>query len=148
MLPSREGRRHLIKLAATAALLCSWVPLPAQAQQPTFGGTDISFTKYYFLVGLGIGVIAGGGIYLGVHQTHHNLKGCVSTGPSGLLVQGGGSRPFLLQGDTTTIKSGNVIKVHGSRVKKVKGATGDPVFLVEKVNKVYGPCPASTGGTR
>jgi hypothetical protein len=35
------------------------------------------------------------------------------------------------------------VRVHGARAKQKKGDLGDPVFVVEKLNKDYGPCKAS-----
>jgi hypothetical protein len=100
---------------------------------------------------VGVGVAAVGVIVIGtvvlvhVHNSHHTIKGCVVAGPAGVQIQSGtGSdmKTYTLSGDTN-VKVGDLVKVHGSKVKKVKNSTGDQTFLVEKLNKDYGPCTAT-----
>ena len=97
---------------------------------------------------VGVGVAAVGVITVGtivlvhVHNSHHNIKGCVVSGPSGIQIKSGtGSdmKTYTLSGDTN-VKVGDLVKVHGSKVKKVKNSTDDQTFMVEKLNKDYGPC--------
>jgi hypothetical protein len=97
---------------------------------------------------VGVGVAAVGVITIGtvvlvhVHNSHHNIKGCVVAGPSGIQIKSGtGSdmKTYTLAGDTN-IKVGDLVKVHGNKVKKVKNSIGDETFTVEKLNKDYGPC--------
>ncbi len=61
----------------------------------------------------------------------------------GLSFQTSDSKRFMLEGDSASVKVGDRVKLHGSRVKKAKGAAGDQVFTVEKLNRDYGPCPAA-----
>lgn len=100
---------------------------------------------------IGVGVAAVGVIVIGtvvlvhVHNSHHTIKGCVVAGPSGVHIRSGtGSnmKTYTLSGDTN-VKVGDLVKVHGSKVKKVKNSTGDQTFRVEKLNKDYGPCTAT-----
>jgi hypothetical protein len=91
---------------------------------------------------VGVGAVIGVGVALEVSHSHHILKGCTSTGLNGLELQTG-TKNYLLSGDTASIKAGDVIRVHGSRVKQPKHSTGDQTFSVEKLNKDYGPCKAS-----
>ncbi len=49
----------------------------------------------------------------------------------------------MLEGDAASVKVGDRVKLHGSKVKKTKGTVGDQVFKVEKLNRDYGPCPAA-----
>jgi hypothetical protein len=97
---------------------------------------------------VGVGVAAVGVITVGtivlvhVHNSHHNIKGCVVSGPSGIQIKSGtGSdmKTYTLAGDTN-IKVGDLVKVHGNKVKKVKTSTDPETFTVEKLNKDYGPC--------
>jgi hypothetical protein len=100
---------------------------------------------------IGVGVAAVGVIVIGtvvlvhVHNSHHTIKGCVVAGPSGVQIQSGtGSdrKTYTLSGDTN-VKVGDLVKVHGSKVKKVKNSTDEQTFLVEKLNKDYGPCTSN-----
>jgi hypothetical protein len=97
---------------------------------------------------IGVGVAAVGVVTIGtvvlvhVHNSHHTIKGCVVAGPSGVQIQSGtGSdmKTYTLSGDTN-VKVGDLVKVHGNKVKKVKNSTDDQTFIVEKLNKDYGPC--------
>jgi hypothetical protein len=97
---------------------------------------------------VGVGVAAVGVVVIGtvvlvhVHNSHHAIKGCVVAGPSGVQIQSGTGtdmKTYTLSGDTN-VKVGDLVKVHGDKVKKVKGSTDDQTFMVEKLNKDYGPC--------
>jgi hypothetical protein len=87
-----------------------------------------------------MGGLIGGGTYLAVSHSRHTLKGCVFEGPGGLRLQTGDSKIYTIQGDAASIKAGDKVRLHGSRVKKAKGYSGDPAFLVQKLSKNYGPC--------
>ena len=76
-----------------------------------------------------------------VNKSHHTLSGCVTSGPSGLLLQTSDAKTYALEGDAASIKVGDRIKFHGSKVKKTKDSAGDQVFKVEQIKKDYGPCP-------
>ena len=88
-----------------------------------------------------IGVVAaiGVGVYVVIQQAH-TVKGCVSEDPNGLLLHTKDGKTYVLLGATTNIKADTTIKVRGTRRKKIPGITDQPSFVVEKVNKVYGPC--------
>ena len=84
------------------------------------------------------------GVTLAVQHSHHTLQGCIFSGANGPELRLGDSKAYTLKGELADIKVGDKLRIHGSRVKKVKGGlAGDQVFVVEKVNKDYGPCPAS-----
>ncbi|HEY0796040.1 MAG TPA: hypothetical protein VGD64_09690 [Acidisarcina sp.] len=91
---------------------------------------------------VGVGAVIGVGVALEVSHSHHILKGCASSGPNGLELQTG-TKNYLLSGATTDIKPGDIVRVHGSRVKQQKHSTADQTFSVEKLNKDYGPCKAT-----
>jgi len=75
-----------------------------------------------------------------VHHSHHTVKGCILSGPNGLEVQNGSNSTFELTGLTENVKVGDSYRLHGSKLKKAKHATGNRTFLVEKVGKDFGPC--------
>jgi hypothetical protein len=98
-----------------------------------------------------IGIIAGTGVAItagtvvAVNHAHHTLKGCASTGPDGLeLETDSDKKTYSLVGITTGIQAGEVVKLHGNKVKKHKDNPGHQEFLVQKVTKDYGPCKVLT----
>lgn len=129
---SRASRLQRISaLAAFAALVCS-------------GATSCSTTQIALSVTAiaAVGAGAAVGITLAVENSDHTLQGCLISGPSGLELRTSDAKIFALEGDAATIKVGDRVKLHGSKLKKTKGSAGDQVFVVEKLKKDYGPCRA------
>lgn len=130
---SRASRLQRISVfAASALLVCC-------------GATSCSKTQ----IGLSVAAIAAigagtaVGITLAVQNSHHTLQGCLVSGPGGLELRTSDSKIFALEGDVAIIKVGDRVKLHGSKLKKTKDSAGDQVFVVEKLNKDYGRCPAN-----
>lgn len=136
MFSSRVTRRQrIIAVAASAALMCS-------------GVTSCTKTQ----VGLSVAAIAATvvgvtvGVTLAVQHSHHTLQGCIFSDANGLELRLSDAKVYALKGELADVKVGDRLKVHGSRVKKVKGdAAAGQVFVVEKVNRDYGPCTANLG---
>jgi len=129
---SRASRLQRISVfAAFAALVCS-------------GATSCSTTQIALSVTAIAAVGAGTavGITLAVQNSNHTLQGCLISGPIGLELRTSDAKIFAIEGEAATIKVGDRVKLHGSKVKKTKGAAGDQVFVVEKLKKDYGPCRA------
>jgi len=125
-------RKRNIAVAVTFALVCSSVTSCTKTQ-----------------VGLSVTGIAAAlvlttvGVTLAVQHRHHTLQGCIAPNATGLELRISDGKLYTLKGDLADVKVGDKLQLHGSRVKKVKGdSTGDDVFLVEKINKDYGPCSA------
>ena len=78
-----------------------------------------------------------------VNKSHHQLTGCVITASNGLELQTSDAKTYSLEGDAASIKVGDRVKIHGSKIKKTKDSTGPQVFKVEMLKKDYGPCPAA-----
>ena len=98
---------------------------------------------------VGVGAAVAVVVLLEVNHSHHTLKGCVVSNATGLELRTSDSRLYQLDGDVSKIHVGDKVKIHGSRIKREKNATGDQVFKVEALNKAYGPCdatPALHGG--
>ena len=99
----------------------------------------------------GVGIAAVAVVVIGtvtlvhVHNSHHTIKGCVVAGSNGIEIRTSGDAPktYKLAGDTN-VKVGDMVKVHGDKVKKVKGSIDDETFTVEKLNKDYGPCKVTS----
>jgi hypothetical protein len=74
-----------------------------------------------------------------VHN-HHNLKGCVTTGGSGLEVVQDDAKAFTLVSPPADLKVGDSVHLHGAKIKAKKGSKDGPTFVVDKVTRDYGPC--------
>jgi hypothetical protein len=130
---SRAGRRQRIgAFAMLAALACS-------------GATSCTKTQEGLSIAASAAVVAGVtvGITLAVQSSHHTLQGCAFTGPNGPELRTADARVFTLEGAPEAIKVGDRLKLHGSKLKKTKDSTGNQVFVVERLKKDYGPCPAA-----
>jgi hypothetical protein len=77
-----------------------------------------------------------------INKSHHTLKGCIYSTPAGLELRTTENKTFVLSGTTADIAPGNTLRLHGNHQKRDKSATGDQVFLVQKMQKNYGPCQA------
>jgi hypothetical protein len=86
--------------------------------------------------------VIGVGVYF-IIQHAHTVTGCVSDDPNQLLLHTKDGKTYILLGATTNIKADTRIKVRGTKKKKIAGVTDQPSFVVEKLNKVYGPCSVS-----
>ena len=91
---------------------------------------------------IGVGaVVVGTVVLIEVHHSHHTVKGCVFSDQNGLQVQTQGDvKTYTLAGETANIKVGDLVRFHGTRLKKVKGSAGNQTFTVEKISRDYGPC--------
>jgi hypothetical protein len=106
------------------------------------------------VVGVGVGVAAtivvATVVLVHVHNSHFTVRGCVTAGADGLkLHENGSSKVYALTGVTANVKPGDVIKLHGAKLKGQKDNAGDQDFAVESINKDYGPCttePAAATG--
>jgi hypothetical protein len=139
--------RHT-KAASVLALLSVLVsgccgpgyPCPAPTDptpSPSHGSGDA--------LGIAVGVAAAGAIgvatAVAVNHERHILKGCVSSGPDGLrLTKDSDKKTYSLVGITADVKSGEKVRLHGTKQKKQKGSPGNQQFLVERVSKDLGPC--------
>jgi hypothetical protein len=107
------------------------------------------------VVGIGVAVVAtvvvATVVLVHVHNSHYSVRGCVTAGPDGLhLYENGSGKVYALTGITASVKPGDVIKLHGAKIKGQKDSAGDQDFAVESINRDYGPCkvmPAPPAGT-
>ena len=133
---SRATRRQrIVAAAASVALMCCCV-------------TSCTRTQIGLSAAAVAAVVVGTtvGVTLAIQHSHHTLQGCIFDGSNGPELRLGDSKTYILKGQLADIKVGDRLKIHGSTIKKVKGdSSGRRVFVVEKVNKDYGPCPASVG---
>ena len=110
------------------------VKSPAQVGSPTISNGDAAL-----VVGVvaGVGAAIGIGVYYAFNHSR-SIRGCVVTGSNGLELQNEGDRrTFLLQGITADVKSGNRVSLKGKKAKNAKDSSGNPTFLVEKLEEGF-----------
>lgn len=140
LLSSRNRRLGIAAFVGLTVLICSGATSPTGCQS---SGSSIGPSTGE-VVGAAVGAVAVVTVVVvvlvEVNHSHHTLKGCVSAGPNGLQLQTSDSRTYSLDISAVSVKEGDMVKLHGSRVKKTKDSKGDQIFKVEKLNKDYGPC--------
>lgn len=129
-------------IAVTLFLFCGQTAPQqcADARGPSFKGAEIAAGA--IVAGITIGTI----VLVHLHHVHHTIKGCVTLGPDKALtvLNDGDQKTYILEGVTPDIKPGDRFQLHGDKLKKEKTDSGDDqTFMVEKVNKHYGPCTAA-----
>lgn len=128
---TRPGRRQRIAAAAVFVALVSSGITSCTKTQIALSSAAIAAV----IVGTTVGVT------LAVQKHNHTLQGCVFSDAGGLKLRTSDARVYRLKGDDADIKVGDRVKFHGLKAKKAKGA--DQVFVVQKVSKDFGPCPAN-----
>jgi hypothetical protein len=120
-------------------LLCGAQSSPQACQQQRIGPSGGQVAAGVAIVAA---VVVGTVVLVEVHKNHHRVKGCVFDGPSGIELRTGGDTPkvYSLAGDASKITVGDMVRLHGNKVKKTKDSAGDQTFTVEKITKDYGPC--------
>ncbi len=128
-------------------LLCLFLPAIAFAQAP-YGGTGTSGTgtggtstgSYGSgaAIGIGVGAAAAVGIAILALHGHASMVGCVQSASEGnALVDEKDKRSYSLAGSSMSLKPGQRVEVKG---KKTKDSSGNRVFQVQKVARIYGSC--------
>ena len=135
-------RRGMSAFAALSSLLLCGATTPTGCQSSGHIGPTTGE-----VVGATVGIVAvvvvGTVVLVEVHKSHHTVQGCVTAGPDGLKVhQKDSQKVYALTGVTANVKVGDVIKVHGDKVRGQKDSAGDQDFAVEQISRDYGPCKA------
>ena len=137
-------RMGIAAFTALGVLLCSGATAPTGCPS----GSGSIGPSQGEVVGAAVGVVAAVTVVVvvlvEVNKSHHTVNGCVSAGANGLELETSDRRHYTLEGDAASVKVGDRVKLHGSKVKKTKDSSGDQVFKVQKLNKDFGPCPAPT----
>ena len=133
-------RKGVICLAALGSfLLCGSTAPPGCQSSGHIGPTTGEVVGA--AVGIGAVIAVGTVALIKVHDSHHVIKGCVSSGPDGLEVRNvKDNKTYALTGITANVKAGDIIQVHGSKEKKQKDSAGVQDFKIEKMSRDYGPC--------
>lgn len=112
------------------------------APQPSHTGAVVGAVAA--TVGIAVGVV----VLVSVEKDHHNIKGCVTAGQTGLeLRSDSDKKTYMLLGVTANTKPGDIVRLHGTKEKAAKGSSSDPSFVVEKVTRTYGPCSVTPAPT-
>jgi hypothetical protein len=88
----------------------------------------------------GVGVVIAVVVIVAVNHDHHLLSGCVYSDGGGVKLRTSNSQTYAIEGDPSAIKVGDMIKFHGSKVKKTGDSSGNQVFRIDQIKKDYGPC--------
>lgn len=146
--PVSPRKRHwgITAFAVMGALTCTGASSPTGCN--TSGSNQTIGPSNGELVGaaVGIGAVIAIAIIVPVEisRSHHLVTGCVMTAAGGLELRTSEGKTYSLEGDAASIKIGDKVKVHGSKIKKSKDSTGPGVFRVETLTRDYGPCPLAT----
>jgi hypothetical protein len=132
----------VVAFAALTVFLCSGFQSSPTACQPSSSRIGPSGAQVAGAIA-GVGAVVAVAVLLEVNHSKHTLKGCVVSNANGFELRTSDSRHFQLDGDVSKIHVGDKVKIHGSRIKKDKNATGDQVFRVQSLSKAYGPCDAT-----
>ena len=131
-------RRGVVAFVALGSLLLCRAN--SQSLGNNIPGTNLS-------AGQALGIVIGSAAAITVvtvvlvHNAHPTLKGCVTAGPGGMLVQNeGDQKTYALTGITARVTVGDIVKVKGKKHKKQKDGAGNEEFTVTQVGKDYGPC--------
>jgi hypothetical protein len=135
-------RLGVAAFAGVAVLLCSGATAPAgcgpNGSSGSIGPSNGEVVGAAVGIGAAIAVIVV--VLVEVDHSHHSVSGCVVTGPNGLQLETSDSKSYALAGDAASVRVGDRVKLHGSKVRKTKESSGDRVFKVVSINRDYGPC--------
>lgn len=138
-----QRRLGITAFAAMTAMLCTGASSPTGCNTSGSTGSSGAYEGYAVGAAIGIGAVIAVAIIVPVevNRSHHVLTGCVVTSANGLDLHTSDGKVYSLEGDAASIKVGDKVKLHGTKIKKAKDSTGPGVFKVEKLNRSYGPCP-------
>ena len=73
-----------------------------------------------------------------------DLTGCVVTSATGLDLHTSNGKIYSLEGDAASIKAGDKVKLHGTRIKKAKDSTGPGVLQSREAESQLRRMPGCT----
>jgi uncharacterized protein DUF5818 len=128
-------------------MLCTGATSPSGCNTSSSGIGNIGPSNAEVIgAAVGVGAVIAVAIIVPVEisRSHHILTGCVVNSAIGLDLRTSDGKTYSLEGEAASIKVGDKVKLHGTRIKKAKDSTGPGVFKVEKLNRSYGPCPVGS----
>lgn len=141
-------RSGVAALAALAVIFCSGATSPSGCNSSSDSIGPSGGQVAGAAIGIGAVVAVAIIVPIEINHSHHRLKGCVFNGPSGFELRTSNGKTYGLEGDPSSIKAGDMVQFHGSKVKKTKDSNGNEVFRVEKIKKEYGPCKVDQVASR
>jgi hypothetical protein len=131
-----KSRNIIAGILLSALLTATTATARAQVGYQVTKGTVAGVAAVIAGVGVGIGL----GVYFAIRR-NHSLTGCAVAGANGLELQNRGDQhSYALIGQLADIKPDDRVRVSGKKEKKE--ASAPQQFLVEKLNKNFGPCNA------
>ena len=141
-----------LRHAVVALALLALVPATAIAQYPGGGGGGGGTGSYpsygskgAVIGGVVAGSAAGAGLLYWKLHNRTKLQGCVAGGGDKLVNEKDNQTYSLTNKQNETLKPGERVELLG---KKVKDASGEPTFQVQKMSKDLGQCTATTAQQR
>ena len=143
--PSLKRRWGIAAFAAMIAMLCTGCLIAHRLHNAPSSRQHWPIQRRTRRAVIGIGAVIAVAIIVPVEisHSHHNLTGCVVTAANGLELRTSDAKTYSLEGDAASIKAGDKVKIHGSKIKKTKDSTGPGVFRVDQIKRNYGACPVA-----
>ena len=136
----REG---IVCMTGLSAFLLCGASSPTKCNSGQIGPSNGEV--YGIAAGVAAGVTIGIVVLVEVHKSHHQIKGCVSSGPGGLQVDNDSNHKiYALTGVSSNVKVGDFVRVNCNKEKQQKGSSAIREFQVEKMSRDYGPCKVPT----
>jgi hypothetical protein len=144
-------RTGIISMLGLTSFLCCGMTAPDGCKDANKGPSVVGPA-----IGVGAAVAVAVAVPIIISHNKHNIHGCVFQGAEGLEVQdaasdGSSFKNYALVGNTAEIKIGDLVKLHGKKLKHSKDSSGAQAFTVDTVSKDYGPCkipPTVTGDSK
>jgi hypothetical protein len=140
-------RGGIVAFAALSPLLLSGATSPSgcSASNSSFNIGPSKGEVVGAAIGVGAVITVGTVVLVHVHNSHHTIQGCVTAGPDGIQVHNKGDKKvYTVTGVTAGVKVGDIVKVHGDKKKHGRSSIGGEEFVVQKINKDYGPCEVAS----
>ena len=134
------SRFGVVTLTALAVIFCSGATSPSGCNSSSSSIGPSGGQVAGAAIGIGAVVAVAIIVPVEINHRHHTLKGCVFSTSGGFELRTSDGKTYALEGDSSSIKAGDMVQLHGSKVKKTKDSNGNDVFRVEKLKKEYGPC--------
>jgi len=126
-----------LKRPLIVLFICAFCLTTTKSASAGIAGASNGKTAGVIIALVGVGALIGVGVYFAVHHGH-SLKGCASSGPSGMqLLNESDQQTYALAGEVDEIKAGDRVRVSGNKKKPTGGSRQ---FVATKLAKDYGPC--------
>ena len=133
-------RRGLLAMGALIPFFCCGASAPTGCKPTNTGGNGTIVAGISVIAGVAVATV----VLVEVNHSHHTLRGCVTAGSNGMQLETlNDKKTYMLEGNVLDYKIGELVQLHGSKVKLTKDNRGEQVFRVDRLSKDLGPCDAS-----